>query len=88
MKKTLPLYLYELNVQLQSGFVRLDYTLATSDSERIAVEHVAKAVDLDSKTSALSQNMIASLNALKILRRKIKFLIDIVNNSEEVRRNH
>jgi hypothetical protein len=66
----------------------LDYTLASSDSERIAVDNVAKAVDPNAKTSTLSTNMVASLNALKILRRKIKFLIDIVKNSEEVRKNH
>ncbi len=43
-KKILPLFLYELE-QGGSGFLRLDYELATSDSERIAVDHVAKAVD-------------------------------------------
>jgi hypothetical protein len=68
--------------------VKLDFSLATSDSERIAVDHVAKAIDPNVKTSGVSQNMIASLNALKILRRKLKFLIDIVKNSPEVRKNH
>jgi hypothetical protein len=62
--------------------------LATSDSERIAVDHVAKAIDPNAKTSALSQNMISSLNAVKILRRKINFLMDMVHNSQEVRANH
>ena len=64
--------------------------MATSDSERIAVDHVAKAVDsaTSTTTSSVSQNMRASLNALKILRRKLKFLIDIVKNSPEVQKNH
>jgi hypothetical protein len=71
---------------MESGhgdFIRLDYSLATSDSERIAVDHVAKALDSSTAatTSQLSQTMRASLNALKLLRRKIKFLIDIVKNS-------
>jgi hypothetical protein len=66
----------------------LDYELATSDSERISVDHVAKAQDSSINTSMLSQNMRASLNALKLLRRKIRFLIDIARNSEEVRKNH
>lgn len=66
----------------------MDFSLATSDSERIAVDHVAKAVDPNAKTSVLSQNMQASINAVKLLRRKINFLIDLVKNSEEVRKNH
>jgi len=32
--------------------------------------------------------MQGSINAVKLLRRKVKFLIDIVKNSEEVRKNH
>lgn len=68
----------------------MDYSLATEDSERIAVDNVAKAVD-NSKvatTSQLSTNMTAPLNALKLLRRKIRFLIDVVRNSPEIRQNH
>jgi hypothetical protein len=61
--------------------------LATSDSERIAVDHVVKAVDPNAKSSVLSQNLQSSLNALKLLRKKLKFLIAIVKNSDEVRKN-
>lgn len=88
-KKILPLFIYELE-QGGSGFLRLDYELATSDSERIAVDHVAKAVDTATSqtTSTMSNNMRASLNALKLLRRKVRFLIDIVKNSPEVQKNH
>lgn len=86
-KKTLPFFLYEHEQQRQR-FIRLDYNLATSDSERISVDHVAKATDPNAKTSVLSQNMLATINAVKILRRKIAFLIDIVANSPEVRQNH
>ena len=55
-KKKLPFFLYEVNNQTidNNGFVRLDFSLATSDSERIAVEHVAKALDPNARTSALS----------------------------------
>jgi hypothetical protein len=64
--------------------------LAASDSERIAVDHVTKSSDsaTSTTTSQLSTNIRASLNALKLLRRKIKFLVDIVRNSPEVRANH
>ena len=89
-KKTLPLFLYELEQGSQSGFLRLDYSLATSDSERIAVDQVSRSSDsaTSTTTSQLSTNVRASLNALKLLRRKIKFLVDIVRNSPEVRANH
>lgn len=52
-KKKLPFYLYEASV-VNTRFMKLDFSLATSDSERIAVEHVAKALDPNAKTSALS----------------------------------
>ena len=45
----------------QGGFIRLDYTLATSDSERIAIDHVSKKLDSASTTkkSQLSSNKTA-----------------------------
>ena len=46
------------------------------------------ATDADQKVSACSQNMVAPVNAVKILRSKINFLIDVVKNSKEVRENH
>jgi COP9 signalosome complex subunit 6 len=50
-KKILPLFLYELESGGQSGFLRLDYSLATSDSERIAVDNVSKSQDSSALTS-------------------------------------
>ena len=82
------MFLYELEQGSQAGFLRLDYSLATSDSERIAVNDVTKSSDASLTTSQLSTNIGSSLNALKLLRRKIKFLVDIVRNSPEVRQNH
>ena len=87
-KKKIPCFLYEhSSATSPSEFIRLEYSLATSDSERISVEHVAKAVDPNAKSSVLSQNLQSSLNAIKLLRRRVKFLIDLVRNSEDVRRN-
>lgn len=88
-KKALPIFIYECELA-QSQFIRVDYSLATEDSERIAVDNVAKAVDSSTvaTTSQLSSSMTAPLNALKVLRRKIKFLVDLVRNSPEVRANH
>jgi hypothetical protein len=55
-KKKIPVFAYELN-KTTKQFVPLDFNLAASDSEQIAVDGIAKSVDPDSKTSALHQGM-------------------------------
>lgn len=61
--------------------------MAQSDDERIAVDHVTKAVDQNAKKSTVSTSMSSSVNAIKLLRSKILFLIDIFEKSEAVRSN-
>ena len=48
---------------------------------------MTKAVDPNAKKSSVSTNLDSSVNALKLLRSKILFLIDIFENSEAVRKN-
>ena len=48
---------------------------------------MAKAVDPNAKSSHTSTNLVSNMNAVKILRRKIKFLVEIFENSEPVRQN-
>lgn len=85
-KKTIPIFLYETN-QVAKKFEQLDFQLAQSEDERIAVDNVAKAIDPTAKVSSVSTNLVSTLNAIKILRRKILFLIDIFENSKEVQEN-
>ena len=85
-KKSIPIFLYETN-QVTRKFEHLEFALAQSEDERIAVDNVAKEIDAKAKTSALSTNMISSLNAIALLRKKIKFLVEIFKNSKEVREN-
>ena len=61
--------------------------MAQSDDERIAVDNVAKAIDPNAKTSTTSINLVSTVNAVKLLRRKIKFLVDIFEKSDEVKNN-
>ena len=75
--------MYETN-QVAKKFEQLDYQLAQSEDERIAVDNVAKAIDPTIKVSSVSTNMISTLNAIKILRQKILFLVDIFSKSQEV----
>jgi COP9 signalosome complex subunit 6 len=85
-KKTIPIFLYETN-WVAKKFEHLDFQLAQSEDERIAVDNVAKAIDPTAKVSSVSTNLVSTLNAIKILRRKILFLVDIFENSKEVQSN-
>jgi hypothetical protein len=85
-KKKVPIFLFETNQNLHR-FEQLDFELAQSEDERIAVDHVTKAVDPHAKNSSVTTNLESSVNALKLLRSKILFLIDIFQNSNEVRTN-
>lgn len=88
-QKLLPLFLYELDsTSTTNDFLKQDFALATSDSERIAVDHVVKQSETSATTSQLSTNMTASLNALKMLRRKIRQLVEAVRTKPEIRANH
>ena len=92
-KKKIPFFLYEQAAKQADGasqqtpYVPLDYTLASEDSEQIAVDGVAHAIDPDAKVSKLTQSMSASINAVKLLRSKLNFLIKVVKESPEVRAN-
>ena len=80
-KKQIPIFLYETNQQAKR-FEQLDFQLAQSEDERIAVDNVAKAIDQGAKQSSTSTNLVSIVNAVKLLRRKIKFLVDIFEKSE------
>ena len=80
-KKQIPIFLYETNQQAKI-FEQLDFQLAQSEDERIAVDNVAKAIDPNAKQSSTSINLVSIVNAVKLLRRKIKFLVDIFEQSD------
>ena len=64
--------------QPTAPYIILDYSPASEASEQIAVDDVANAVDPNAKDSILSQRMAAHINAVKILRSKLNFLITAV----------
>lgn len=76
-KKKIPFFLFEAG-QLQPNFVPVDFSMASSDSEQIAVDGLTRAIDPDQKLSTASQGMVAPVNALNILRGKINFIIQAV----------
>lgn len=65
----------------------MDYRLAASDVEQIAVEGVHHYVDPNEKISGCAQKLEGPADAVKILHTKIDFLIRAVKESEEVRAN-
>lgn len=69
-------------------FVPIEFTLAASDSEQISVNDVARAYDKDAKVSNMSQHMASALNAVKILRTKVNFLMAALKDYPEIRKNH
>ena len=65
----------------------MEFSPASEESEQIAVDCVSNAVDPNAKYSALQQRMAAPINAVKILRTKLNFIITAVKKSPEVRQN-
>lgn len=66
----------------------MDFGLASSEAEQIAVNDVVEAVDPDAKQSQIARTMVQPLNAIKLLRAKLNFLIKVVEESPEVRQDH
>lgn len=77
------MFIYDYN-NLNKEYLTVDFKLAQSEDERIAIDSVAKAIDPNAKTSALSTNMVSSVNAIQLLRQKIRFLINIFKNEKKV----
>ena len=88
----MPFFMYQqgpigADGQPSAPFVKLEYGSASEASEQIAVDGVANAVDPDAKISVIAQRMAAPINAVKILRAKLNFIITAVKQSPEVRKN-
>lgn len=60
--------------------------MSHSEDERIAVDHISKAIDSDQNQSKVAANLTSSLNSVKILRRKLSLLTALME-SKEVRTN-
>ena len=82
----MPIFVYETN-QATKSFEQLEFQLAKSEDERIVVDETAKTFDATGEKSAASINLISNMNALKLLRKKILFLVDVFKNSEKVSQN-
>lgn len=92
----LPLYLYESVIDMVDGeakilFVRLPYTLATEEAERIGLDHVARIVSGNEQASSrIADQLAAQHSAIKMLAGRVKLILEYVKAVEkgELPQNH
>lgn len=84
-KKGLPITIFEKNQEKE--FVKCDYSVEWQETERIALDDAKKDISTRDK-SHLSVNLVTTLNSIKLLRKNIISLINIIKNVPEIRKNH
>jgi len=92
----LPLYLFESVIDMVEGqarilFVKLPYTLATEEAERIGLDHVARIVSgTEATTSRIADQLTAQHSAIKMLTGRVKLILEYVKAVEkgELPQNH
>lgn len=92
-KKELPITIYESVSQFTSGkqafeFRQIGYNIDTLEAERIGVDHIAKEVSSIQKGSWYSTSLTSSLNAMRMLKGRIRTMIEMVKASDKVKSNH
>jgi len=84
----LPVSLYEsvidmVNLQARMLFVRLPYTLATEEAERIGLDHVARIVgSTDGVGSRAADHLMAQHSAIKMLANRVRLVLEYVQAVE------
>lgn len=93
----LPLALYESIIDIVSGearmlFVKLGYTLATEEAERIGLDHVARISGCgnDGAQSRVSEHLLVQHSAIKMLASRVALIRDYVKavDNGELPLNH
>merc|ERR1719412_2655405 len=92
----IPLSLYESIIDIVGGearmlFIKLSYELATEDSERIGLDHVARISSTNEATqSKVSENLMVQHSAIKMLASRIDIILEYVRavQNNELPFNH
>jgi len=92
----LPVSLYESVIDMINGsarmlFVKLPYTLATEEAERIGLDHVARiAGSNDQVTSRAGDHLLAQHSAIKMLASRVRLVLEYVKAVDrgELEHNH
>lgn len=92
----LPVTVYESVIDLVEGeatmlFVKLPYTLATEEAERIGVDHVARMLANESgESSVVAEHLTAQHSAIKMLHSRVKLVLQYLRavQSGQLTLNH
>merc|ERR1711970_439729 len=92
----LPVFLYESVIDMIEGqarilFVKLPYTLATEEAERIGLDHVARiAGSNDQVSSRAGDHLLAQHSAIKMLASRVRLVLEYVKAVDrgELEHNH
>merc|ERR1712061_537765 len=91
----LPLTVYESVIDIVGGetrmlFVKLGYTLATEEAERIGLDHVARISSGNDDQSRVSEHLMVQHSAIKMLSSRVALIRDYVKavESGELPLNH
>lgn len=92
----LPISVYESVIDLVDGearmqFVKLTYTIATEEAERIGVDHIARLSSLgSSEQSSVAEQLAVQHSAVKMLHTRVRLILDYVQavQAGELPRNH
>jgi len=89
----IPLSLYESSIDLVEGetgqearmaFIKLEYDLATEDSERIGLDHVARiSSTTESAQSKVSENLMVQHSAIKMLTSRVDIILEYIEAVEK-----
>lgn len=85
-KKEMPLTIFERNQEKE--FVKCDYIIEPKETERIALDDAKKDVSSTQGRSHMSVNLVTILDSIKLLRKNIVSLTNIIKNVPEIRKNH
>lgn len=85
-KKDMPITVYEKNQERE--LVKCEYTIEPQETERIALDDAKKDISSTKDKSQLSVNLVTTLNSIKLLRKSVMSLINIIKNVPELRQNH
>jgi COP9 signalosome complex subunit 6 len=85
-KKDMPITIYEKNQEKE--LVKCLYTIEPSEPERIALDDAKKDISSTKDRSQLSVNLTTTLNSIKLLRKNVSSLIEVVKNVPALKKNH
>lgn len=89
--REIPMSLYETEYKVTGDgepelkFLKTMYKIETSDSERLAVDHVARATNFtgDSGQSQLTSHLDSMFRAIKMLRMRVGIIIEYLNATQQ-----